>query len=49
MKKIAVFNHKGGVSKYIDCYVHDFVRERMVGAFNNPAQMSDKTREYKVS
>lgn len=32
-----------------DCYVHDFVRERMVGAFNNPALMADKTREYKVS
>lgn len=32
-----------------DCYVHDFVRERMVGAFNNPSVMADKTREYKVS
>ena len=32
-----------------DCYVHDYVRERMVGAFDNPLVMSDKTREYKVS
>lgn len=31
-----------------DCYVHDYVRERMVKAFNNPATMADKTREYKV-
>lgn len=32
-----------------DCYVHDFVRERMVKAFNNPSTMADKTRDYKVS
>ncbi len=32
-----------------DCYVHDFVRGRMVSAFNNPASMADKTRDYKIS
>lgn len=32
-----------------DCYVHDFVRERMVKAFNNPSTMTNKTRDYKVS
>lgn len=32
-----------------DCYVHDYVRERMVKAFNNPSTMSDKTRDYKIS
>lgn len=31
-----------------DCYVHDYVRERMVKAFNAPATMPDKTRDYKV-
>lgn len=32
-----------------DCYVHDYVRERMVQAFKTPSLMTDKTREYKVS
>jgi len=32
-----------------DCYVHDYVRERMVNAFKTPSLMADKTREYKVS
>lgn len=32
-----------------DCYVHDFVRERMVNAFDNPTLMADKTRQYKIS
>lgn len=32
-----------------DCYVHDYVRERMVNAFSNPSMMSDKTRDYKIS
>lgn len=32
-----------------DCYVHDYVRGRMVDAFNNPSSMANKTREYKVS
>lgn len=31
-----------------DCYVHDYVRERMVNAFKKPSLMADKTREYKV-
>ncbi len=32
-----------------DCYVHDYVRGRMVNAFNSPATMANKTRDYKVS
>lgn len=32
-----------------DCYVHDFVRERMVMAFKTPSTIPDKTRDYKVS
>lgn len=32
-----------------DCYVHDYVRGKMVNAFNNPATMANKTRDYKVS
>ena len=31
-----------------DCYVHDYVRERMVNMFSNPSNMSDKTRDYKI-
>ena len=32
-----------------DCYVHDYVRGKMVNAFNNPSTMANKTRDYKVS
>lgn len=32
-----------------DCFVHDFVRGRMVDAFNSPTTMANKTRDYKVS
>ena len=32
-----------------DCYVHDFVRERMVFLFSNPIEMNDKVKDYKVS
>lgn len=32
-----------------DCYVHDFVREKMVAAFSSPIIMADKTRDYQIS
>ncbi len=32
-----------------DCYIHDFVRERMVKAFSNPSTMTDKARDYRIS
>lgn len=32
-----------------DCYVHDFVREKMVAAFRSPTTLADKTRDYQIS
>lgn len=32
-----------------DCYIHDFVREKMIDMFKYPSIIADKTREYKVS
>ncbi len=32
-----------------DCYIHDFVREKLIDAFKDPSLIVDRTKEYKIS
>ena len=32
-----------------DCYIHDYVREKLLDIFKEPSAMTDRTKEYKIS